>query len=102
MVAGNAIIHGRGALLNERCVAAFPGNLRKKIRGISFICASLIVLLHAYNQNLDRQVQPLAWSVEIFLSREIGSLAVPMFFVISGFLLAWYFLPPMGTWYRDC
>jgi peptidoglycan/LPS O-acetylase OafA/YrhL len=76
------------------------GGVAGKNQGRLFYLRDIVVLLHACNQELNRQTHPVAWSVEIFLSREIGSLAVPMFFVISGFLLGWYFLPPMGAWYR--
>ncbi|MEA4862235.1 MAG: acyltransferase [Victivallaceae bacterium] len=79
--------------------AKIAPELGHKIRAVSFVCAAAVVLLHAYNQSLDGASHPVAAFVETLFSRELCSVAVPMFFMISGFLLARNFIPPIGTWY---
>lgn len=62
--------------------------LSEKIRAVSLICASLVVLLHAYDQQLTVEDNPSAWYFGKFLSGGLCSIAVPFFFIVSGFLLA--------------
>ncbi len=62
-------------------------NLSAKFRTLSFVCALLVVLLHAYTQTMDSMTGPLhlaGW----FLSVGICGIAVPFFFIVSGYLLA--------------
>ena len=62
-------------------------NSSEKIRAVSLICAFLVVLLHAYDQHLTVEDNPLAWYAGKFLSGGLASIAVPFFFIVSGFLL---------------
>ena len=61
--------------------------LSEKVRAVSLICAVLVVLLHAYDQQLTVENNPMAWYVGKFLSGGLASIAVPFFFIVSGFLL---------------
>ena len=61
--------------------------LSAKFKGISFICAMLVVLLHAYNPSMDSMAGPFHL-IGHFLSIDICGIAVPFFFIISGYLLA--------------
>ncbi len=77
----------------ENCTGANAENrispdLSVKLRRMSFFCAALIVLLHASTLNTPhRGTSPFTFWIETILSREFCSVAVPMFFMISGFLL---------------
>lgn len=78
-------------------------SLSLRLKGISLFCVLQVVLLHSYNQSFKDPLSfadfPVAWTLETFLSREFASTAVPMFFMISGLLLAWYFKNPLKIWY---
>ena len=61
--------------------------LSSKFRTLSFICALLVVLLHAYNPLMDSNAGFLHLA-ERLLSIGICGIAVPFFFIVSGYLLA--------------
>lgn len=63
-------------------------DLSSKIKSVSFICALLVVLLHAYDQELLYENGKFTFYLEKILSLGLCGIAVPFFFVISGFLLA--------------
>ena len=66
--------------------------LSKKITILSFLAILIVVLLHAYNLDTLFKGQPLVmpkgvnWYVQNFFSNGLTRIAVPMFFVISGYL----------------
>ena len=67
---------------------SIPQKLSAKFKGVSFICALLVVLLHSYTQAMDSTTGALhlfGW----FLCVGICGIAVPFFFIISGYLLAY-------------
>lgn len=61
---------------------------RNKIQVYSFFSSLLVIFIHAFNLNtygIDKS-NPIVYWIEMIISQDIGLLAVPMFFVISGFL----------------
>lgn len=66
-------------------------HIRNKIHIISFICSMLVIWIHTYNlevYGISEQSEGLAaiiWAIEEYWSK-ITKLAVPAFFMISGFL----------------
>ena len=65
-----------------------PKDLSIKLTAVSFFSACCIVLLHAFENSLkDSAPQATAWIMVLF-SRVMTSFAVPLFFVISGYLFA--------------
>ena len=63
-------------------------SLSSKIKGTTFLCTVLIVLLHAYEESLLSESNHCSFYVAQFLSMGICGAAVPFFFMVSGFLLA--------------
>ena len=59
--------------------------LSKKIGFFSFLNILVVILLHSYNAEL-MNVRNLNWYVQNFISNGICRIAVPFFFLISGFL----------------
>ena len=57
-----------------------------KITTVSFIMSIVIVLFHSYNIERYTDVNRVWQGSEYFISRIVGSLAVPMFFFMSSFL----------------
>jgi peptidoglycan/LPS O-acetylase OafA/YrhL len=66
--------------------------LSRKIRNISFLLILMVAFIHGYNENLHFADQgnfaPAYWLsfIERFISDGICRIAVPLFFVISGYL----------------
>ena len=65
--------------------------LSNKIKTLSFYAILLVVFLHSYNLDLKQnklflQSKGLAWVIENFFSFGVTRIAVPMFFIFSGFL----------------
>ncbi len=73
--------------------------LSKKIRILSFAAIIMVVLLHSYNLDTLFGGQPLVveknfnWFIQHFFSNGITRIAVPLFFIISGFLFFFKFEP---------
>lgn len=65
--------------------------LSAKLRGVSFLCAILIVLLHAGISGRYDHDNIFVFHVIRFLSYGISKAAVPLFFFISGFLFAYQY-----------
>lgn len=63
--------------------------LSSKLRNIAFICALLVVVQHSYAEGTFLQ---------IFTTRTLTRLAVPFFFIMSGFLLYKDYSPTFGWW----
>ena len=61
--------------------------LSEKLVGVSFIAACFVVVLHAYANPLAAVGGATAWFV-LFAGWTLPTFTVPMFFVISGYLLA--------------
>lgn len=60
----------------------------RKIARLSIVCAILVVYLHSYSKELSASMPgALIWWVQDFVSQGISRVAVPFFFVVSGFLL---------------
>ena len=57
--------------------------LSNKIKNISFILTILVVILHAYNMQNDINIVSF---IQTFISHGIATIAVPIFFIISGYL----------------
>ncbi len=62
--------------------------LSSKIKAISFVCSLLVVLLHAYDHSFLTESNHCSYYVEKMLSLGICGIAVPFFFIVSGFLIA--------------
>jgi surface polysaccharide O-acyltransferase-like enzyme len=73
--------------------------LSKKITALSFLAILIVVLLHSYNLDTLFEGKPLLmekdanWLVQQFISNGLTRIAVPLFFVISGFLFFLKFEP---------
>lgn len=69
--------------------SAIAPDLSRKLSAVSFIAAVGVVFIHSYPSTITRQMEP---TIETFLCCSIeelaSSFAVPMFFVISGYLFA--------------
>ena len=72
--------------------------LSEKIASLGFLCACMVVIDHA--TVLLAKGCAAWWTVEI-VSRGICQIAVPYFFVVSGFFIAAHFEEP-GWWRREC
>ena len=60
----------------------------RKIARLSIVCAILVVYLHSYSKELSVSMSgSLTWWLQDFVSQGISRVAVPFFFVVSGFLL---------------
>lgn len=78
----------------------------KKIKVISFLLMIMVVFIHSYNLDiiLHTPAQPIAdvnWAIQNFISNGLTRIAVPLFFIISGYLFA--FKPKQITFqvYKD-
>ena len=60
--------------------------LSDKIRGISFLCTMLVIILHAYDDNLWNTSRGSVYYIVTIISHGICGIAVPYFFIISGWL----------------
>ncbi|MBR4172429.1 MAG: acyltransferase [Kiritimatiellae bacterium] len=67
-------------------VRSISPELSAKLTVVSFISACFVVILHAYEKSLAVGTGPTAWIVT-FVGWTLPTFAVPIFFVISGFLL---------------
>lgn len=65
-----------------------PSDLSRKLIAVSFFSACCVALLHAFEPTMSDTGAPVtAWTTTL-LSRIMTSFAVPLFFVISGYLFA--------------
>ena len=60
-------------------------HFRKKVYFLQFISAVLVVMIHTFGTK-DLTKISLSYNIEYFLSYNIASVAVPLFFCLSGFL----------------
>ena len=66
--------------------------LSSKIRNISFLCMVMVVQLHSYNLDIKQFGEPeiivkdVNWAIQNFISNGLTRIAVPFFFIISGYL----------------
>ena len=72
--------------LTEPSSRAISPELSAKLTVVSFISASFVVILHAYEKSLVAGTGLTAWIVT-FVGWTLPTFAVPIFFVISGYLL---------------
>ena len=76
-----------------------PGDISAKMANMSFICACMIVLFHA---TPAPQIGSYMWWICHLLGREgICMIAVPWFFLASGFFLAGHMGESGGWWKRE-
>jgi hypothetical protein len=61
--------------------------LSEKIRNLSFIAILLIVILHGYNLPSNFDENSLTYKIENIIHNGFTRIAVPLFFIISGYLL---------------
>lgn len=66
--------------------------LSNKIKALSFFLIILVVFIHAYVFNKSpleqlKETYKISWAVQLFFSYGIGRTAVPLFFLISSYLL---------------
>lgn len=71
--------------------------LSNKIKNISFILTILVVILHAYNIQNDISIVSF---IQTFISYGIATIAVPIFFMISGYLFFYKFEPSLNNWIK--
>lgn len=73
----------------------------RKIARISIVCAILVVFLHSYSKTLSASMSgSLTWWIQDFVSQGVARVAVPFFFVVSGFLMFRNFSEnDIFTWY---
>lgn len=69
----------------------------RKVARLSFVAAAMVVLLHAWILPKDG-FPPAFVFVETFLCQGVTRVAVPFFFVVSGYLLFRDFRPGLGWW----
>ncbi|MGX7667848.1 acyltransferase family protein [Flavobacterium pedocola] len=69
--------------------------LSQKIKNLSFLLMIMVVFLHSYNidtKQLDRRLyleKDFNWFLQTFISNGFTRIAVPLFFVISGYLFVY-------------
>ena len=68
-----------------------------KIKNMSIICALLVVMIHVYWYNGSFC---LTWLINELVSQGVAKMAVPFFFVVSGYFLAAHF-DEEGWWSRE-
>lgn len=71
--------------------------LSNKIKNISFILTILVVILHAYN--IENNINIVSF-IQSFISKGIATIAVPIFFMISGYLFFYEFEPTLNNWIK--
>ena len=69
--------------------------LSNKIKNISLILTFLVVILHAYNLENSEDVLSINSFIQNIISYGICTIAVPMFFLISGYLFFYKFDPTL-------
>ena len=80
--------------------------LSEKIKIISFVLILLVVQLHAYNLDLLFGKETIIlnkgfnWIFQNFFSNGITRIAVPLFFIISGYLFFLQFQPTIENYFE--
>lgn len=72
--------------------------LSNKFKNISLILTILVVFLHAYNLEESNLVKNANSFIQNFISYGICTIAVPMFFMISGYLFFYNFESSVKSW----
>ena len=70
--------------------------LSNKISNMSVICAMLVVMTHVFPKV---EVRSFTWCVDRFIFDGLGRVAVPYFFIVSGFFLARH-INESGWWWK--
>ena len=70
-----------------------------KIKNISFLLTILVVILHAYNLESNPDINITSF-IQKFISYGIATVAVPIFFMISGFLFFYNFESSVENWIK--
>ena len=73
------------------------GDLSRKIANMGFVCAMLVVVIHL--ENVPKETGSLAWVVHYFIRYILAVVAVPYFFLVSGYFLSLRIGEP-GWWSR--
>lgn len=72
--------------------------LSNKIKNISLVLTFLVVFLHAYNLEKVNSTISINSFMQEFISYGICTIAVPLFFMISGYLFFYKFNPTVQGW----
>lgn len=72
--------------------------LSNKIKNISLILTILVVFLHAYNLEESNSVININGFIQNFISYGVCTIAVPLFFMISGYLFFYKINPTLQGW----
>ena len=78
-------------------MAGVSAEASQKIKNMSVICAMLVVTIHV---GWPKDVICLTWFINELVAHGIARIAVPFFFVVSGFFLATHF-DERGWWARE-
>lgn len=74
--------------------------ISNKIKNISFVLTILVVFLHAYNLSENASIYSINSFIQNFISYGICTIAVPMFFMISGYLFFYNINPTLNEWIK--
>lgn len=92
----------KGDLLDKmRKFAEITDKTSEKIRALCFLCALFVVPIHCMTINISGNYSKVWESVHVVLSATIVRVAVPFFFVVSGFFM-FYKCSPDIRWWREC
>lgn len=72
--------------------------ISNKIKNVSLFMTFFVVLLHSNNLDTTQSVVSVNSLVQNFIGQGIVRVAVPMFFLISGYLFFYNFTPTMEKW----
>ena len=72
--------------------------ISNKIKNVSLFMTFFVVLLHSNNLEAAKDVVSANSIIQNFIGQGIVRIAVPVFFLISGYLFFYNFTPTMEKW----